>query len=58
MKVKDVLGILNKWIIPSIKWKDDPIGLLVGNKNAEINGILVSLNPTVSVVMEAVKKKM
>lgn len=57
MKVSDVLDILNKQIIPSIKWKDDPIGLLVGNKNAEVNGILVSLNPTVAVVNEAIENK-
>ena len=57
MKVSDVLDILNKQISPSIKWKDDPIGLLVGNKNTEVNGILVSLNPTTAVVKEAIEKK-
>ena len=57
MKVNDVLDILNNWIIPSIKWKNDPVGLLVGNKDAEVNGILVSLNPTISVVKEAIDKK-
>lgn len=57
MLVNDVLNILNNRIIPSIKWKDDPSGLLVGNKNTEVNGILVSLNPTVAVVEEAVQNK-
>ncbi|NOR45943.1 MAG: Nif3-like dinuclear metal center hexameric protein, partial [Candidatus Delongbacteria bacterium] len=57
MKVSNVLDILNKQITPSIKWKDDPIGLLIGNKNAEVNAILVSLNPTIAVVKEAIEKK-
>ena len=57
MKVSNVLDILNKQIIPSIKWKGDPIGLLVGSKNAIVNGILVSLNPTIAVVKEAIEKK-
>ncbi|MCK5759928.1 MAG: Nif3-like dinuclear metal center hexameric protein [Candidatus Delongbacteria bacterium] len=57
MKVSYVLDILNKQIIPSIKWKDDPIGLLIGNKNADVSGILVSLNPTIAVVKEAIEKK-
>ncbi|MBN2789111.1 MAG: Nif3-like dinuclear metal center hexameric protein [Candidatus Delongbacteria bacterium] len=57
MLVNDVLKILNKRIIPSIKWKDDPVGLLVGNKSSEVRSILVSLNPTIDVVEEAVEKK-
>ena len=56
MKVNDVLNILNDQIIPSIKWKDDPIGLLIGSKNTEVSGIMVSLNPTVAVVEEAIEK--
>ena len=56
MKVNDVLNILNDQIIPSIKWKDDPIGLLIGNENTEVSGIMVALNPTIAVVEEAIEK--
>ena len=53
MKVSDVLGILNREIIPSVKWKNDPSGLLVGKKNSKVEKILTVLNPTLRVAEEA-----
>jgi dinuclear metal center YbgI/SA1388 family protein len=56
MKVADVLKILSSKIIPSVKWKDDPSGLLVGNRDSEVTGILTALNPTLQVAKEAKNK--
>lgn len=56
MKVSDVLKILNSKIISSVKWKDDPSGLLVGDKDSNVTGILTALNPTILVAMEAKQK--
>lgn len=56
MKVADVLKILSSKIIPSVKWKDDPSGLLVGNRDSEVTGILTALNPTLQAAKEAKQK--
>jgi len=56
MRVSEVLNILDKKISPSIKWKNDPSGLLVGDKEAEVKAILTALNPTLEVAKEAKKK--
>ncbi|MFO7810330.1 MAG: Nif3-like dinuclear metal center hexameric protein [Candidatus Delongbacteria bacterium] len=56
MKVAKVLKILEKRIVASVKWKDDPSGLLVGNRNSEVAGILTALNPTIQVAEEAKHK--
>ena len=56
MRVGDVLNILDKKISPSVKWKSDPSGLLVGDKDAEVKAILTALNPTLEVAKEAKKK--
>ncbi|MGD9707295.1 MAG: Nif3-like dinuclear metal center hexameric protein [Candidatus Delongbacteria bacterium] len=55
MEVGEVLNILGKRIIPSVKWKGDPSGLLVGNSHDEVKGILTALNPTLEVAEEAKK---
>jgi len=56
MRVGEVLNILDKKISPSVKWKNDPSGLLVGDKDAEVKAILTALNPTLEVAKEAKKK--
>lgn len=56
MKVSEVLQILSREIIPAVKWKNDPCGLLVGNPESEVNKILTALNPTLEVVQEAKDK--
>jgi dinuclear metal center YbgI/SA1388 family protein len=53
MKVAEVLNILNAGIVPSVKWKNDPSGLLIGDKDAEVKAILTALNPTLEVAKEA-----
>lgn len=56
MRVGEVLNILDKKISPSVKWKNDPSGLLVGDKDTEVKAILTTLNPTLAVAEEAKKK--
>jgi dinuclear metal center YbgI/SA1388 family protein len=56
MRVGEVLNILDKKISPSVKWKNDPSGLLVGDKNVQVKAILTTLNPTLEVAKEAKKK--
>ncbi len=56
MKVAEVLNILSKGIVPSVKWKNDPSGLLVGDMDDEVKGIITALNPTLEVAKEAKKK--
>jgi len=56
MKVSEVLNILSSRIISSVKWKNDPSGLLVGNGRDRVAGILTALNPTLEVAKEAKKK--
>ncbi|MBN2857410.1 MAG: Nif3-like dinuclear metal center hexameric protein [Candidatus Delongbacteria bacterium] len=55
MKVGNILNILGNRIIPSVKWKNDPSGLLVGDRNSEVTGIITALNPTLEVAKEALK---
>ena len=56
VKVSTVLSILNKWLIPQVKWKDDPIGLLVGDRDNTVKNILIALNITPEVLKEAIDK--
>ncbi len=56
MKVGELQNILDKKIIPTVKWKNDPSGLLVGSKSSEVGKILTALNPTLKVAKEAKKK--
>ena len=52
--VKNILSALNKWLIPQVIWKNDPVGLLVGNIDAKVSRILLVLNVTPEIVEEAV----
>jgi dinuclear metal center YbgI/SA1388 family protein len=56
MKVSEVLKILNSGIVNSVKWKNDPSGLLIGDGNLTVKGILTALNPTLEVAKEAKEK--
>ncbi len=56
MRVVEVLNILDKKISPTVKWRNDPSGLLVGDREAEVKAILTALNPTLEVAKEAKKK--
>ena len=58
MTVNDVTQILEE-LSPLYYAEDfDNVGLLVGNKNENVSGILVTLDTLENVVDEAIKKKM
>lgn len=54
MKVKEVIGILDEFAPLSYSEDFDNTGLLVGDSNAEVTGILVTLDTLESVVDEAI----
>jgi len=57
MKVKDVIKIVEEWAPPFYAESFDNIGLLVGNKEEKLKGILIALDSLESVVDEAINKK-
>lgn len=57
MQIKDVLQYLEQQIPLAYAEDFDNVGLLVGNKNNTLKGILVSLDTLEAVVDEAIQKK-
>jgi len=55
-KIKDIIDSLEDWAPKSYAESYDNPGLIVGNSDAEVKGILVSLDCTEEVVEEAIKK--
>lgn len=55
-KIKDVASFLESWSPPSYQESYDNSGLLVGNPDAPVTGILVSIDCTEEVVREARSK--
>ncbi|MFC1478687.1 Nif3-like dinuclear metal center hexameric protein [Candidatus Margulisiibacteriota bacterium] len=57
MKLKALINFLNKVAPPHMACSWDKIGLQVGNKDAEVNKVLVALDITEKTVKKAVKQK-
>ena len=57
MKISEIINYLDSYAPQSFKEDYDNVGLLVGNRNNEISGVLISLDVTEAVVEEAVSKK-
>lgn len=57
-KIDDVIKELERLAPASLQEKYDNSGLLVGSRNDEVKGILVSLDTTEEVVQEAIDKKL
>jgi len=57
MRIEEVISYLEQWAPPILQESYDNSGLLVGNKQAEITNVLVSLDCTEDVVDEAIAKK-
>ncbi|HEX9007393.1 MAG TPA: Nif3-like dinuclear metal center hexameric protein [Bacteroidota bacterium] len=57
MKVRDVLGCLEAWAPPALAWEKDVVGLQCGDPDAVTRSILVALDPTEEVVLEAVRRR-
>ena len=51
--VKDIINVMEKIAPPFLKESYDNVGLMVGNKNKEVNKILLALDCTKSVIEEA-----
>ena len=53
LRVRDVIAELEAWAPPALQESYDNSGLLVGDRDAEVTGVLVSLDCTEEVVEEA-----
>ncbi len=56
-RIKDIIHSLEEWAPKALAESYDNVGLLVGDKNKEASGVLVSLDCTEAVVEEAIKLK-
>lgn len=57
MKVNEIFNILNEYAPLEIAEEWDNVGLIIGNKNNDVNKILLALDCTLDVVKEAVSSK-
>ena len=57
IRLKEIIKVLESWAPPQLQESYDNSGLLVGDSNSLINGVVVCLDCTEDVVAEAVKKK-
>lgn len=56
LKVEDVIKVMETMAPPILAESYDNVGLMVGDRNAEINKILVALDVTFEVIEEAIEK--
>ncbi len=54
MRVKDILKVLELWAPPSYQESYDNTGLLIGNREDAVSGVLVTLDVTMEVLEEAI----
>lgn len=57
MTVKDIVKFLDEWAPPGAAWERDNAGLQAGSLKQEVSNILVSLDCTLPVLEEAIKRK-
>lgn len=55
-QIKEICKFLDSWAPPPYAESYDNVGLLVGEPEAEVNGVLISLDCTEAVVEEAIEK--
>ena len=53
IKIKDITQYLESWAPPSLQEDYDNSGLITGNSNVELRGVIVALDCTEEVVEEA-----
>ncbi|MGB6035684.1 MAG: Nif3-like dinuclear metal center hexameric protein [Cryomorphaceae bacterium] len=53
-QIKEICSYLEQWAPPAYSESYDNVGLLVGDRNEEVNGILVSLDCTEAIIDEAI----
>ena len=56
MIIKDLLQVIDKHVPFSSSESWDNVGLLIGNQENEVNGILTTLDCTIEVVDEAIEQ--
>ncbi len=56
MKIRELTAVLEQWAPLQLQEEYDNSGLLIGHPETKITGVLVSLDVTEEVVMEAVRK--
>lgn len=56
MKVKDISSALEEWAPLALQESYDNCGLLVGNDQQEVNGVLITLDVTEEVISEAISE--
>lgn len=56
MTCKEVIKYLEDWAPKEIAWQNDNVGVQVGNTNRKVTNILLSLELTVDVANQAIKK--
>jgi len=57
MKIKEIQQILEEIAPPALQESYDNIGLLLGDPEAELEGVLTTLDVTMEVIEEAIEKK-
>ncbi len=55
-QIKEICSYLEQWAPPAYSESYDNVGLLVGNQENQVNGILVSLDCTEAIINEAIEK--
>jgi dinuclear metal center YbgI/SA1388 family protein len=56
MRITDIIAALEDWAPLSLQESYDNAGLITGDRNSECSGVMVSLDATESVVLEAVSR--
>ncbi len=57
MKIQKFINSINEWAPKAYAEDFDNVGLIVGNPNEKLKGVLISLDTTEEVLNEAIKKK-
>jgi len=57
MRIAEIIHELEKWAHPSLAEDYDNVGLLTGNKQWEVTGVLTTLDCTEDIIEEAIAKK-
>ncbi len=51
---RDIINIINQWAPSSLAWEKDNIGLIIGDPDAEVKNILITLDVIHAVIDEAI----
>ncbi len=57
LNIKDIIKEIEDWAPPGIAWKQDNVGLQIGDPNEDVTGVLIALEVTPEVIRESLQKK-